>query len=88
MNGSDKSVAQIVEENDWFLISDEATLTEICSEIVKNNLKFVRIVFNMLASLTKTRFISLKFVIAQSKSAMSVIFWKKVKIMHTRCDSE
>lgn len=43
MDGSEKSAREIVEEKDWFRISDEAVITKICSNVVNDSSKFVSI---------------------------------------------
>ena len=43
MNDNDKSVTQIVEENNWYRISDEADLDELCATVAKNHPEFVNI---------------------------------------------
>ncbi|CAK9797945.1 Glutamyl-tRNA(Gln) amidotransferase subunit B, mitochondrial [Anthophora quadrimaculata] len=42
LNQSNKMPRQIVEENNWFLISDEKELEILCLEIIKNNSEIVK----------------------------------------------
>ncbi|OWR52657.1 glutamyl-tRNA amidotransferase subunit B [Danaus plexippus plexippus] len=42
VNDSSLNVDEVIEQNGWFLISDETDITNKCSEIIKNNPKLVK----------------------------------------------